>query len=156
MSFWCFYWYFTPFSYVSVVDFEQLNLTGKPPFYAYFWCRLIFLYKVRGKILDVFWVFLNFILKTRWTKLFTWDIGSRYRVTIRIPTNDYLFKVSHRNTRKRSEISSELTLKAPEWRHWRRFGVFIVNFEHISQVFRRILIVNFEQLNVYWIISLLF
>ena len=28
---------------------------------------------------------------------------------------------------------SELTIKTPEQRHWRRFGVFIVNFEHISQ-----------------------
>ena len=28
---------------------------------------------------------------------------------------------------------SELTIKTSEQRHWRRFGVFIVNFEHISQ-----------------------
>ena len=47
----------------------------------------------------------------------------------------YLFKVNHRNTRKRFEIYSKLTIKTPELRHWRRSGVFIVNFEHISHFF---------------------
>ena len=32
------------------------------------------------------------------------------------------------------EICSKSTLKTPELRHWRRFGVFIVNFEQISRV----------------------
>ena len=48
----------------------------------------------------------------------------------------YLFKtrnsaVSTRNTRKRYEICSKLTIKTPERRHRCRSGVFIVNFEHI-------------------------
>ena len=30
---------------------------------------------------------------------------------------------------------------------WRRFGVFLVNFEHISQLFSRVSIGNFEQAN---------
>ena len=30
------------------------------------------------------------------------------------------------------EICSELTIKTPESRQWRRSGVFIVNFERIS------------------------
>ena len=38
--------------------------------------------------------------------------------------NIYLFQVSNRNTRKRREISLDLTKKTPERR------VFIVNFEH--------------------------
>ena len=29
-------------------------------------------------------------------------------------------------------MCSELTIKTPERRHWRRSGIFIVNFEHIS------------------------
>ena len=29
------------------------------------------------------------------------------------------------------EICSELTIKIPERRRWRRSGIFIVNFEHI-------------------------
>ena len=32
------------------------------------------------------------------------------------------------------EICSELTIKIPERRHWRRSGIFIVNFEHISHL----------------------
>ena len=48
------------------------------------------------------------------------------------PANFYLLKVNNRNTRKRSETCSKLTIKTPEQRHWRRSGAFIVNFEHIS------------------------
>ena len=29
---------------------------------------------------------------------------------------------------------SKLTIETPERRHWRRSGVFIVNFEHISHL----------------------
>ena len=32
------------------------------------------------------------------------------------------------------EICSKLTIKMPERRHWRRSGIFIVNFEHISHL----------------------
>ena len=39
-------------------------------------------------------------------------------------------KVNNKNTRTRCEICSELTIKTPE----RRPAVFIVNFEHISQL----------------------
>ena len=48
--------------------------------------------------------------------------------------HDYMFKVNNRNTRTRCEICSKLTIKTPERRHWRRSGVFIVNFEHISHL----------------------
>ena len=40
----------------------------------------------------------------------------------------YLFKFNNKNTRKRCEICSKLTIKAPERRHWHRSSVFIVNF----------------------------
>ena len=33
------------------------------------------------------------------------------------------------------EICSKLTIKTPEWGQWHRSGVFIVNFEHISDLF---------------------
>ena len=46
----------------------------------------------------------------------------------------YLFKDNNRNTRKRCEICSKLTIKTPE-RRQRRSDVFIVNFEHISELF---------------------
>ena len=46
----------------------------------------------------------------------------------------FMFKVNDRNTRSRREICSKLTIKTPERRHWRRSGVFIVNFEHIADL----------------------
>ena len=40
------------------------------------------------------------------------------------PAGIYLLKVNNRNTRKRCEICSKLTIKTPE--RWRSSGVFIV------------------------------
>ena len=51
------------------------------------------------------------------------------------PAGIYLFKVNNRNTRARCEICSKLTINTPERRQWRRSGVFIVNFKHISHLF---------------------
>ena len=42
---------------------------------------------------------------------------------------------NNRNTRTRCEICSKLKIKTPERRQWRRSGVFIVTFEHISRLF---------------------
>ena len=50
------------------------------------------------------------------------------------PAGIYLFKVDSRNTRTMCEVCSKLTIKTPERRHWRRSGVFIVNFEQISHI----------------------
>ena len=50
------------------------------------------------------------------------------------PAGIYLLKVNNRNTRTRCEICSKLTINTPERRQWRRSGVFIVNFEHISHL----------------------
>ena len=61
------------------------------------------------------------------------------------PVGIYLLKVNHRNTRARCEICSKLTIKTSERRHWRRSGVFIVNFEHISPC-SSISVVNFENI----------
>ena len=41
-------------------------------------------------------------------------------------------------------------MKTPEWRYWRRSGVFIVNFEHIFYFALEVSIVNFEQVNASW------
>ena len=51
------------------------------------------------------------------------------------PANMNLLKVNKRNTRKMCELCSKLTIKTPEQLQWRRFGVFLVNFEHISHLF---------------------
>ena len=50
------------------------------------------------------------------------------------PPGNYMFRVNNRNTRTRCEICSKLTIKTPQQRHWRRSGVFNVNFEHISHL----------------------
>ena len=60
-----------------------------------------------------------------------------------------MFKVNNRNNRTRCEICSELTIKTLKRRQYRRFPVFIVNFENISHL----LLVNFEQVNDGGIIS---
>ena len=61
-----------------------------------------------------------------------------------------MLKVKNRNPRKRCEIYPTLTVKAPEQRHWRRSGVFIVNFQHISHLFLMLLLLDFEQVDVNW------
>ena len=47
---------------------------------------------------------------------------------------NYMFKFNNRNARARCEICSELTIKTPERRQWCSFGVFFVDFEHISHL----------------------
>ena len=50
------------------------------------------------------------------------------------PVGICLFKGNNKSTRTRCEICLNLTIKTPDRRHWRRFGVSIVNFEHISHL----------------------
>ena len=55
-------------------------------------------------------------------------------ICLAYPTGIYLLNVNARNTRRRCEMCSKLTIRIPELRHWRRSGIFIVNFEHISHL----------------------
>ena len=50
------------------------------------------------------------------------------------PAGNYMLKVKNRNTRARCEISSKLAIKKLERRHWRRSGVFIIYFVHMSHL----------------------
>ena len=59
-----------------------------------------------------------------------------------LPANIYLFKINNRNTRKRCEICSKLTIKSPERRHWLTLNIF--------HTFFCVSVVNFEQVNVSW------
>ena len=43
-----------------------------------------------------------------------------------------MFKVSNRNARTMYEICSDLIIKTPKRHHWRRSGVFILNFEQVN------------------------
>ena len=65
-----------------------------------------------------------------------------------------MFKVNNRNTRKRCKICSKLTIKTPERHHWRRSGVFIVNFQHISDLFIVFLLFTLNQVNISWVHAL--
>ena len=49
------------------------------------------------------------------------------------PAGIYFFKVSYGSGRKMWGICSKLTVET-EWRHWRRSGVFIVNWKQISSI----------------------
>ena len=60
------------------------------------------------------------------------------------PVNIYLYKVNNRNTTKRCEIFSKLTIKTPERRR-RRSDVFIVTFEHILRLFLVFLLLTFRK-----------
>ena len=51
-----------------------------------------------------------------------------------VPAGIYLFKINNANIRTVSEIYSKLPVTKPEWRHWSRSGIFIVNFEQISLI----------------------
>ena len=53
---------------------------------------------------------------------------------------------NNKNTRKMCETCSELTIKTPERRQWHRSGVFIVNFEQISQIFLVFLLLTLSKL----------
>ena len=50
------------------------------------------------------------------------------------PVGNYMFRVNNKSTETRCEICLKLIIKAPKQRHWRRSGVLIVNFEHISRL----------------------
>ena len=56
-------------------------------------------------------------------------------------------KLTIETVEQRREICSKLTINTPKRRHWRRFSVFIVNFEHISHLCSSVSILNYEQVN---------
>ena len=69
------------------------------------------------------------------------NIWIKSNILCNIPTNNYLFKFKG----KKYEICPKLKLKTPERRRWRCFGLFIVEFEHISHLFLVFLILNLNK-----------
>ena len=67
-----------------------------------------------------------------------------YNIQEYYPVDIYMFKVNNRNTRTRCEIYSKLTIKTPQPR-WRRSGVYIVNFEHISDLVLKFLLLTLSR-----------
>ena len=71
-----------------------------------------------------------------------WDIS---KCSEQFSTNIYLIKVTKRNTTKRHEICSKLTIKTTEPSESLRSGAFIVNLEHISYLFLVFLLLNLNR-----------
>ena len=63
------------------------------------------------------------------------------------PANIYLVKVNNKNTGNMyiCKICSKLTIQTSERGRWRCSGVFIVNFEYISQLFLVFLLLTFDR-----------
>ena len=59
-------------------------------------------------------------------------------------------KLAIETLEQRCEICSKLTIKTPKRSQWRRFAVFIVNFEHISHLCSSASIVSFEHVIAGW------
>ena len=64
---------------------------------------------------------------------------------IYLPANIYLFKFNNKNTGKKCEICSKLTLKIPE-RFFDVSGVFIVNFGLVPHPFTSVSIADLNKL----------
>ena len=65
--------------------------------------------------------------------------------TVIISAGSHMFKVNSRNTRTRCETCLKLTIKIPERCQWRRSGIFIVNFEHISHLVLEFLLLTLSR-----------
>ena len=100
--------YFTPFCSISFFNFEQRNFC---------WVMRLLKNNSRSNVRSENTQFLPILV-----------------ISYFCPAGKYMFKVNNRNTRAGCEICSKLTIKTPGRRHWRRSGVFIVNFEHISHL----------------------
>ena len=115
--------------------------------YLLIWKLILFLY-CSGNKLEIFWkYFANIKGRNKMQKKRMQNKRIQIKATLNVKLLvlqilnvstlhancwcQYMFKVSNRNTRARCEICSKLTMKTPERHHWRRSGVFIVNFEHI-------------------------
>ena len=75
-----------------------------------------------------------------------------------ILAGSYMFKVNNRNTRTKVwnmfKVNNKDTKTTPiAFWNLRRFGVFIINFEHISHLRSSVSVVNFELVNAGWDMS---
>ena len=83
-----------------------------------------------------------------------------FSILIINPAGIHLLKANNRNTRTRCEICSKSTIKT--WRQWRRSGVFIINFERISQLVPVFLLLTLNMqlpagnvlIIIHWLISI--
>ena len=91
---------------------------------AYFW---IYLYKINVLRLNSIVIERAFVTDELLRKKKFWNTP--------MLVNSYLFKVNSRNTRKRCEIYSKLTIKISQRHRSRHSGFFTANNEYISHLF---------------------
>ena len=75
-------------------------------------------------------------------EIYTYIHFSKY-----FPGSIYLFKFNNGNTRKRSEICSQLTMKTPDV----VLVFLLLTFRLYFTLFSRVSVVDFEQVNFSWI-----
>ena len=90
----------------------------------------------------------------QWTRILSQEKNPCFGSKMAFPANIYLFKIKNRNTKKRCDVCSKLTVKTLDRHHRRRSSDFVVNFEHISHLFSSVSIVDFEQVNISWVTSM--
>ena len=83
--------------------------------------------------------------------IFLWILKFLEKLFCKMREYDYVTHLTL--TCSRSTIE---TGKRCERRQWRRSGVFIINFEHISHLFLVFLFFDFEQVTVRWILLCVF
>ena len=96
-----------------------------------------------------YWLPPNFawieVIVVKW-RYHVWNVSL---TDVNNPANIYLFKVNNRNTRKRYETYSKLTVKIPERCQWHRFGVLLLTLNRFV-TFSSVSVVDFEQVNGSW------
>ena len=107
-------------------------------------CSQIFKKFSYGEDLLLFWMMLNIAFGHLQA------LGNNIYTRNSSPANIYLFKINIRNTKKKCEICSKLTIEAPE----RLSTVFFVNFRCFLHLFLLFLLLtlNKTQLNASWVL----
>ena len=72
------------------------------------------------------WKFPKFRDPAEILDVFKWCLCFHFSIS-ELPANIFWFKLNNKKT--------QLAIKTPERSHWRRSGVYIDNFEHVSPLF---------------------
>ena len=96
--------HFTPFSSVSIVDFEQVNVNWVIVDFEHAFVLNLF----NGKNKNIRTTSNNVVLMSLLLNLSTFNA----------PADNYLFKVNNESTRTMREICSKLTIKTPLMSSW--------------------------------------
>ena len=95
--------------------------------------------------LQISYLILREFKRIKKIRIFFFILPENIRKPQTIPAGNYLFKVNYKNTRTRCETCLKLTIKTTEQCQWCRSGIFIVNFEHVSQHFLVLLLLTFSK-----------